>query len=109
VIERDTERLHHILDAITAIREHSTLEGIPVETSMDAILYRIIVIGEAVRALSGSVKERAPDFPWSDIVGMRDVLTHVYFRTDPQVVLDVVERDLPELEEAVRRLLTAAN
>lgn len=107
MIERDTERLHDILDAITAIRVHSKLEGLPAETSMDAILYRLIVIGEAVRALSQSVKERAPDFPWSDMVGMRDVLTHQYFRTDQQVVRDVVERDLPELEGTVRRLLTS--
>ena len=107
MIDKDTERLTDILDAITAIRQHSTLAGVPTGTSMDAILYRLIVIGEAVRALSQSEKERVPDFPWSDIVGMRDVLTHEYFRTDKQVVLDVVERDLPELENAVRRLLTS--
>jgi uncharacterized protein with HEPN domain len=42
--------------------------------------------------------------PWSDIAGMRDLLTHEYFRVDAAIVARTVRRDLPALQRAVARL-----
>jgi len=36
---------------------------------------------------------------------MRDVLIHGYFGVDLDLVWEVVEKDLPELKERIRRIL----
>jgi uncharacterized protein with HEPN domain len=50
---------------------------------MEACLYNIQVIGEAVSQLSDDVKGNNPHIPWSLIKGMRNRLIHEYFGTDP--------------------------
>jgi uncharacterized protein with HEPN domain len=43
--------------------------------------------------------------PWQDIAGLRDLIAHEYFHINIQRVLEIVEHDLPPLEEAIIRLL----
>jgi uncharacterized protein with HEPN domain len=110
-VSRDEqERLRDIKDAINAIREHLTNAG---ETAADkadpllhdALLFQFVVIGEAVKHLAPETREAAPEIPWTDIAGLRDLIAHEYFRIDIHRVLEIVERDLPALEKAVYRML----
>jgi uncharacterized protein with HEPN domain len=41
-----------------------------------AILYQIVIFGEAVKRLSSDFRDRHPEVPWREIAGMRDLLTH---------------------------------
>lgn len=50
-------------------------------------------------------EESAPEIPWTDIAGLRDLIAHEYFRIDIHRVLEIVERDLPPLEQAIDGLL----
>jgi uncharacterized protein with HEPN domain len=63
------------------------------------------IIGEAVRAMPSDVRDRAPDIPWSEIIGMRHILVHDYFEIDSRAVWDAVERDIPELKQRIETLL----
>ena len=106
--ERD--RLRDIQDAITAIRKHLEQGGETPEARQDpllhdALLFQFVVIGEAVKHLSPETRESAPEIPWADIAGLRDLIAHEYFRIDIHRVLEIVERDLPPLEEAINRML----
>jgi predicted nucleotidyltransferase len=40
-----------------------------------------------------------------DVAGLRDLIAHEYFRIKIDRMLDIVERDLPALEQAIARLL----
>jgi uncharacterized protein with HEPN domain len=71
----------------------------------DALLLQFVVIGEAVKNLAPETRESAPEIPWPDIAGLRDLIAHEYFRIDIHRVLQIVERDLPPLELAIDRLL----
>ena len=102
----EQDRLRDIQDAITAIHGHLERAG---ETTAakedallhDALLFQFVVIGEAVKNLSSETRESAPEIPWTDIAGLRDLIAHEYFRIDIQRVLEIVERDLPPLEQAI--------
>ncbi|MER3491319.1 MAG: hypothetical protein C4323_02700, partial [Mastigocladus sp. ERB_26_2] len=48
-----------------------------------------------------------PEVPWSQIIGMRNILTHNYFEIDLDVVWFVVERDLPNLKLQIEAILRA--
>jgi uncharacterized protein with HEPN domain len=108
----EQERLRDIRDAITAIHRHIEQAGettAPLEDPLlhDALLFQFVVIGEAVKNLSSETRESAPDTPWTDIAGLRDLIAHEYFRIDIHRVLEIVERDLPGLRNAVNNLLGA--
>ena len=106
----EQERLRDIKDAITAIRQHLKQAG---ETTAakedpllhDALLFQFVVIGEAVKNLSPDTRESAPEIPWADIAGLRDLIAHEYFRIDVHRVLEIVDHDLPPLELAIDRML----
>jgi uncharacterized protein with HEPN domain len=106
----ERERLRDIKDAIIAIRDHLASAG---ETSAakedpllhDALLFQFVVIGEAVKNLSQETRESAPEIPWTDIAGLRDLIAHEYFRIDIHRVLEIAEHDLPPLEDAIDEML----
>lgn len=108
----EQERLRDIQDAIAAIRKHleqaaDTTDAMQDPMLHDALLFQFVVIGEAVKNLSTETRESAPETPWADIAGLRDLIAHEYFRIDVHRVLDIVERDLPPLARAIYNLLQA--
>lgn len=106
----ELERLRDIKDAITAIRMHLAKAGEPATAREDpllhdALLFQFVVIGEAVKHLTPETRESAPEIPWADIAGLRDLIAHEYFRIDIHRVLEIVEHDLPPFENAIDLLL----
>jgi uncharacterized protein with HEPN domain len=110
-VSRDEqERLRDIHDAIAAIRGHLKQAGEATAAKEDpllhdALLFQFVVIGEAVKHLDPVTREAALEIPWTDISGLRDLIAHEYFRIDMHRVLEIVERDLPPLEQSINRLL----
>lgn len=98
-----------ILDAIEAIRGY--VKGIDFEEfaadpmRRDAVLYQLVIIGEAVRQIPMPVRERHPEIEWRRVVGMRDVVVHGYHRVELSIVWSIAMHQLKPLEEVVRRLL----
>jgi uncharacterized protein with HEPN domain len=108
----ERERLRDIKDAIAAI--HSHMESVDKANPKmydallhDALLFQFVVIGEAVKNIAAETRDAAPETPWADIAGLRDLIAHEYFRIDIHRVLEIVDRDLPPLEQAIDRILAA--
>ena len=70
-----------------------------------AVIRALEVIGEAVKTISASLKERHPDIAWREIAGMRDKVIHRYFEINWQIVWNVITDDLPTLEPKISGLL----
>jgi uncharacterized protein with HEPN domain len=106
-VRSDPERLRDILDAIDQIRRYSSKvaqrsSGTNSYRSGSSITWR--ALGEAVARLSPSIRRRR-SVPWNQIIGMRNILVHEYFRIDPETVWTAVEHHLPPLEIRVRTVL----
>ncbi|MDO8617734.1 MAG: DUF86 domain-containing protein [Candidatus Uhrbacteria bacterium] len=102
-----------IEQAISAIRGY--VEGITKEQFQnekfliqDGVIRKISIIGEAVKRLSPSMKDLEKHIPWKKIAGMRDIVVHDYSEIDLNAVWVVVQKRLPELDAAVKRLLKSA-
>jgi len=71
------------------------------------LLRHIQIIGEASWRLSKELKDRHPQVPWQQIMGMRHVLVHDYFRVDWNVVYDTAQDDLPILGPQIEAMLAS--
>jgi len=101
----DRERLEDLAEAIATIHAHlATRVSSDERLKRDAILYNLVIVGEAVKGLGDETKALRPDIPWKQIAALRDLLTHEYFRIDMDEIEKIVERDLGPLEDAVRSL-----
>lgn len=75
-----------------------TLEDFLGDELVQAAVIRCIeVIGEAARLISQDTRARAPQIPWTLIVGMRHVLAHDYGTVVLDKVYEVVRLHLPDL------------
>ena len=52
------------------------------ERTAAAVLHQIFLIGETAARLPEEIRSRAPDIPWEEIIGMRNIITHGYFEVD---------------------------
>ncbi len=77
--------------------------------AIEACLYNLQVIGEAVSKLPDDMKKSELKIPWGLMKGMRNRLIHEYFGTDPDIVWKVIKNELPlmvkDLEEIYGRLI----
>jgi uncharacterized protein with HEPN domain len=75
------------------------------ERIQSAILYQLLVLGEAVKRLSVEFRERHSDVPWSRIAGMRDRIIHGYDSVDLDEVWNAVTIHVPELAARLEPLM----
>jgi uncharacterized protein with HEPN domain len=111
---RALEYLADMLEAIAAIRAYTRAGRRAFARNAmarDAVVARLLQIGEAVKGAQAAgldLEKLEPGLPWSQISGMRDILSHQYWRTDAAIVWGVVEKDLRPLKAAAERLQASA-
>ena len=101
--------VEHALECIRRIAEdsaHGREAVFASRTLQDAIIRNLQVLCESTQRLDEVHKRRHSEINWRSIGGMRNVLVHDYFEVDFETVWNIVERDLPPLEKALRAMLT---
>lgn len=114
-MNKDRQRLfgylEHILAAIgridryvAGLNETGFLEN---DLIQDAVIRNLEVIGEALHNIQThfpSFVQEHPQLPWDQAYGMRNALSHGYFKIDLRLVWKTIERDLPKLQQQVRKI-----
>ena len=75
------------------------------DEKQSAILYQVIVLGEATKRLASEFRSRHHEIPWKEIAGMRDILIHQYDRINLETLWDVIHQDIPQLLSFLQPLL----
>ncbi len=63
------------------------------------------VIGEAVKNIPDSIRNKYTQVPWKDIAGMRDNLIHEYFDANLAIIWKSIEEDLSPLKNIIAQIL----
>ena len=102
-------RLQDILESIREIERRT--KGMTFEefaknqTTIKAVLYDFIIIGEATRNVQKEIQSRHPLIPWRLMGGMRNVATHEYFQVNLSRVWATIQEDLPTLVPQLQEVL----
>lgn len=99
---RDAQRIEHMLNFVR--RSLEILDGVDLEAYLaslglqEQVELNMLHLGEAAARVSDEVKEKHSEIPWHEMVGMRNVLTHEYFRVKPAILFETVTTQFKALE-----------
>ena len=106
---KDRIRLEHIQNSIANVFQYTegkTLEQLKNNSMLFyAVVKNIEIIGEAAYHLTKAFCNEHPEVPWKDVMLMRNVLVHDYYRIDANEVWKVIKEDLQPLNEQITRCL----
>ncbi len=69
-----------------------------------AVIRCIEIIGEAVKNVPPSMRERCPDIPWNTLAGIRDKVIHSYFGVSVKTIWLTVTEDFPGIQKQIHQL-----
>lgn len=72
------------------------------EKTQSAIVFQLLIIGEATKRLSMTLRQQHPNIPWSLMAGMRDKLIHDYDEIDVEEVWKTANTDIPSLISSIQ-------
>ena len=75
------------------------------EVEVYGVVHCIQIIGEASRALPEDFKHKHKEINWQNIIGMRHMIVHEYFRVDLDIVEKVLDEHLPMLKTQIQKIL----
>lgn len=110
------DRLEDILDSINLIQEWSDgrtnvndfMSSPTGVMAFNACVMRFQVIGEHIGKLLKNEEKPLnayPNIPWNAIYGMRNIISHEYANIDEDIIVSVINDDLPPLKEVIEELL----
>jgi uncharacterized protein with HEPN domain len=100
-----------LVDNARAVREY--LDGVTLErwnsdrVLRDAVLYRMLLLGEVASALPEDLRDRYPEVAWRQIRAFRNLAVHRYFGVDWAVVWQIAQDEPPVLEEQALAIIRA--
>jgi uncharacterized protein with HEPN domain len=81
-----------------ALTAGKTREQLKADDVGQLALARLLeIVGEAAGKVSPAFRASHGEIPWAEMSGLRNRLVHAYFDVDLDVLLDIVEKDLPSL------------
>lgn len=106
-----SSRIEDMLEAIDAVKESVadvTYEQFLADREKrQSVAYNIEIIGEAANGIAREVQDKYPAIPWSDLIGMRNVLIHGYVKTNWQTVWNTALFEMDGLATNLRDVLAA--
>lgn len=103
-------RLRHMLEhgrEAVGMVQGKTRADLGRDRTLNLALVRLLeIIGEAASRIPKDERDRYPDIPWPEIVGLRNKLIHGYDDVDFDVLWQIVTKDLPPLITELEKVLT---
>ncbi len=106
---RERWTLEQMLDTarhIRALARSHTRESFEADAVAHlALLHLIQRLGEAASRLSADFRACHDEFPWAEMIGMRNRIVHSYDDLDAEIVWQVATADIEPVTAALERVL----
>lgn len=112
-IIKDRGRIEHMLEMARNLQDAKSSHTYQ-EVLNDKILFFGLtkmteIIGEAAYKLTHDFIVSHNELPWKQIIGMRHILVHGYFRITPEDLWDVIQNDIPSMIPILEKYLQDFN
>jgi uncharacterized protein with HEPN domain len=102
-------RIQDILESVAAVEGYvagmTFQEFVRDRRTIDAVVRRFTVIGDAANHVPEEICSRNPRIPWADMRAMRNFVVHEYFGVGEETLWDTIHEDLPGIVEPLQQLL----
>jgi len=108
-MDRDQSFLRDIL--YEAQRAQLAVDGLTYSEFLEnwivqyAVIRCLEIVGEAANQVTDTFQNHHPELPWSELIGMRNVLIHNYRGIEPTIVWRTLQTSIPELIEKLTPLI----
>lgn len=76
--------------------------------TLSGVCMQLIFIGENVKVIDlkagNSYLKSYPNVPWTEIMGLRDIIAHEYHRIDAEEIYLVIKNDIPTLLNVIQQM-----
>lgn len=86
-------------------KDLSCLDFIQKEEKTEAILYNLLILGEAAKGIPEDFRNKYPEIPWREITGMRDKIIHQYWGINQLLVWKTITEEIPPLIIGIKSIL----
>lgn len=104
----EAQRLRDMLEACERISGFVRRMGLEEfkgdQRTLRAVLYDLIVLGEAAKGVSPDTRLRFPQVPWKAVAGMKDIATHQYHGIMIDLVWETATVRVPELLASLKEV-----
>lgn len=91
---------------LAAYCENCDYDGFAADAKLvDACVFNLSQIGELCRIVDDAYERAHPEIPWREMYGLRNRIIHDYEGVNLRLVWEIISGDIPELMEALRKLL----
>jgi uncharacterized protein with HEPN domain len=101
-------RIEDILSAIESIQKRTASMNFDEfsnnETIVKAVLYDLIIIGEAAINIPTDIQTLSPELPWRLMSDMRNIMAHEYFQVNLRITWSTIQNNLPPLIDPLQKL-----
>ena len=105
----DPKRLKDIIQVIDTILEYvanrTFEEFVADKRTYHAVIYNIMIMGEAANMLTLDFRESHSDTQWRQVTNMRNFLIHGYHNVEEDLVWEAITEDLLPLREQITSYL----
>lgn len=105
----DKVRLQHVTDAIHTIDSYignALKEQFLADSKLqDACIRQLQIIGEACNRCSPDFRLAHTDIPWSQIIGMRNIVVHDYTGLEPDIIWNIIKHNLPGFLSLIEQIV----
>ena len=74
------------------------------QRTLRAVLYDLVVLGEAAKGVSPETRARFPDVRWKAVAGMKDIATYQYHGIMLDLVWETASVRVPQLLRSLQQL-----
>ncbi|MCD4820203.1 MAG: DUF86 domain-containing protein [Candidatus Cloacimonetes bacterium] len=72
---------------------------------VDAVIRNFEIIGEASKNIPKEIKDKYPQMPWYKMYGLRNLIAHVYFGIDYEMIWEIAKNNLPQNSSDLKKII----
>ena len=69
-----------------------------------AVVKEFEIIGEAIKHIRNDLEEIDKNYPYNQIIGLRNIVVHEYFGINYAIIWNTIFYELPKLKEIIKKL-----